>query len=104
LGAATLATASFDWLRLSSIRFSGSYENREATSASLDAGYIAMIGVSVVCVFALLGAGLNFELPASLLALTPFMAIAYARGDYFAAHMSARGPGPRVRPACHDAP
>jgi len=93
LGAATLATASFDWLRLSSIRFSGSYENREATSASLDAGYIAMIGVSVVCVFALLGAGLNFGLPASLLALTPFMAIAYARSDYFAAHMRARDQG-----------
>jgi O-antigen/teichoic acid export membrane protein len=93
LGAATLATTSFDWLRLSSIRFSASYENREATSASLDAGYIAMIGVSVVTVFALLGAGLNFGLPASLLALTPFMAIAYARSDYFAAHMRARDQG-----------
>jgi O-antigen/teichoic acid export membrane protein len=93
LGATTLATASFDWLRLSSIRFSGSYEDREATAASLDAGYIAMIGVSVVCVLALLAARRKLGLEASLLALTPFMAIAYARSDYFAALMRARDQG-----------
>ena len=47
LDAMTLGMALFDWLRLSSIRFSGADENREATAASLDASYIAMIVVAV---------------------------------------------------------
>ena len=93
LGATTLATASFDWLRLSSIRFSGAYEDRAATAASLDAGYIVMVGVAVAGVLALIAAGINFGLEGSLLALTPFMAIAYARSDYFAAYMRARDQG-----------
>ena len=93
LGATTLATASFDWLRLSSIQFSAAYEDRAATAASLDAGYIVMVGVTVACVLALIAAGINFGLEGSLLALTPFMAIAYARSDYFAAYMRARDQG-----------
>jgi O-antigen/teichoic acid export membrane protein len=101
LGATTLATTSFDWLRLSSIRFSGAYEDRAATAASLDAGYIVMVAVAVACVLALIAARINFGLEGSLLALTPFMAIAYARSDYFAAYMRARAtraaPSPCLR-------
>ena len=93
LTAMTLGMALFDWLRLSSIRFSGADENREATAASLDASYIAMIVVAVGLVAALFTLRIDYGLGAGLLTLTPFMAIAYARSDYCAAQMRARSQG-----------
>jgi len=90
LGASILAMAFFDWLRLSSIRFSAAAERREATAASLEASYIAMIVAAVVAVGALRALGIDFGMGASLLWLTPLMAIAYARSDYTAAQMRAR--------------
>jgi O-antigen/teichoic acid export membrane protein len=93
LGAQTLAAALFDWLRLSSIRFSVASDDREATAASLDAGFLAMIAITVGGAAALFALGLDFGLGAWLLALTPFMAIASARSDYCAALMRARDQG-----------
>jgi hypothetical protein len=90
LGATIVAMAFFDWLRLSSIRFSAAGERREATAASLEASYIAMI---VAAVGALRALGIDFGMGASLLWLTPLMAIAYARSDYTAAQMRARSQG-----------
>jgi O-antigen/teichoic acid export membrane protein len=93
LGASILAMTFFDWLRLSSIRFSAAGERREVTAASLEASYIAMIVVAVAAVGALYALGVNFGMGASLLLLTPLMAIAYARSDYCAALMRARSQG-----------
>jgi O-antigen/teichoic acid export membrane protein len=90
LGASTLGMALFDWLRLSSIRFSASGERREATAASLEASYLAMIGVAIAAVGSFLALGIDFGMGPSLLWLTPLMAIAYARSDYCAAQMRAR--------------
>ncbi len=90
LGASILAMGFFDWLRLSSIRFSAAGERREVTAASLEASYIAMIVAAVLAVGALRAAGVDFGMGASLLWLTPLMAIAYARSDYTAAQMRAR--------------
>jgi O-antigen/teichoic acid export membrane protein len=93
LGATIVAMAFFDWLRLSSIRFSAAGERREATAASLEASYIAMIVAAVVAVGALRALGIDFGMGASLLWLTPLMAIAYARSDFTAAQMRARSQG-----------
>jgi hypothetical protein len=94
LGASILAMTFFDWLRLSSIRFSAAGERREITAASLEASYIAMIVVAVAAVGALHALGVDFGMGASLILLTPLMAIAYARSDYCAALMRARWQGP----------
>ena len=93
LGASILAMTFFDWLRLSSIRFSAAGERREVTAASLEASYIAMIVAAVAAVGALRALGVDFGMGASLLLLTPLMAIAYARSDYCAALMRARSQG-----------
>ena len=90
LSATTLATALFDWLRLSAIRFSGGFDERERVAASLDAGYIAMIVLAVVGLAAFAALRVDVGLSPALLALTPFMAIAYARSDYAGAQMRAR--------------
>lgn len=93
LGASILAMTFFDWLRLSSIRFSAAGERREVTAASLEASYIAMIVAAVGAVGALHALGVDFGMGPSLLLLTPLMAIAYARSDYCAALMRARSQG-----------
>jgi O-antigen/teichoic acid export membrane protein len=93
LGAATLAMALFDWLRLSCVRFSAFDEGRQAIAASLEASYLAMIAATAIVVAALLALGLDRGLGASLVALAALMAIAYARSDYSAAQMRARSKG-----------
>jgi O-antigen/teichoic acid export membrane protein len=93
LSASTLATALFDWLRLSAIRFSGGYDERQRVAASLDAGYIAMIFLAVFGLAAFAALRVDVGLSPALLALTPFMAIAYARSDYAGAQMRARDQG-----------
>jgi len=103
LGASILAMTFFDWLRLSSIRFSAAGERREVIAASLEASYVAMIVAAVVAVGALRALGVDFGMGASLLLLTPLMAIAYARSDYCAALMRAL-PRARLCRACGDPP
>lgn len=90
LGATTLATALFDWLRLSSIRFSVTEDRRVPVASSLDAAYLAMIAFVVVLTLGLAATGADFGFGLGLLALTPFLAIAIARADYSAATMRAR--------------
>lgn len=90
LGATTLAAALFDWLRLSSIRFSAGEERRIPVASSLDAAYLAMIALALALTGALALAGVDFGFGPALLALTPFLAVAIARADYAAATMRAR--------------
>jgi O-antigen/teichoic acid export membrane protein len=92
LAATTLGMALFDWLRLSAIRFSGD-PSRPGISASLDGGYLAMIGVAVLGMLACMGAGWNFGAGPLLLALAPFLSIANARCDFCAAQFRARDQG-----------
>jgi O-antigen/teichoic acid export membrane protein len=90
LAAMTLATALFDWLRLSSQRFSGDLEGRARIAASLDAAFLAMMGLAALVVAVAALTGLRFGFGATLLALTPFVAIANARCDYSGAQLRAR--------------
>lgn len=90
LGATTLAAALFDWLRLSSIRFSANDERRIPVASSLDAAYLAMIALAVTLMLGLAAAGVDLGFGLGMLALTPFLAVAIARADYSAATMRAR--------------
>ena len=45
LAAVTLGGAMFDWLRFSSLRFAGDSEGGKQVAASLDAGYLLMMGL-----------------------------------------------------------
>jgi len=90
LAAVTLGGALFDWLRFSSIRFSGDSEERHRVAASLDAGYLAMMALLCLGAGAVASMGLRFGLAPSLLALTPLLAIALNRCDFSGALFRAR--------------
>jgi len=90
LAATTLATAFFDWLRLSSLRFSGDERARIDIAASLDAAYLAMMALAVAGVGICALAQIDFGLGLTLLALLPLLAIANARCDYSGALLRAR--------------
>jgi O-antigen/teichoic acid export membrane protein len=90
LAAGTVAAGVFEWLRQSSIRFSGQIEDRARIAATLDAGYlVAMallyvgVGVSYLC-------GQTFGVTPGALALTPLLAVALSRLDYAGAWLRAR--------------
>ncbi len=91
LAAVTLGGALFDWLRFSSIRFSGDSEGRKQVAASLDAGYLAMMGLLCLGAGAVASMGIRFGLTPALLALTPLLAIALNRCDFSGALFRARG-------------
>jgi len=90
LAAMTLATALFDWLRLSSQRFSGDLEGRISIAASLDLAFLAMMALAVLAIGFSALAGIRFGFGLTLVALTPFLAIANARCDYSGAQLRAR--------------
>jgi hypothetical protein len=90
LAAMTLATALFDWLRLSSQRFSGDHDGRAHIAASLDLAFLAMMALAVSAVAIAALAGFRFGFGLTLIALTPFVAIANARCDYSGAQLRAR--------------
>ena len=90
LAAMTLATAVFDWLRLSSQRFSGDIEGRARVAASLDLAFLVMMGLAVLAAAICFLAGFRFGFGLTLVALIPFVAIANARCDYSGAQLRAR--------------
>jgi O-antigen/teichoic acid export membrane protein len=91
LAAITLAGAVFDWLRHSSLRFSGDPEGRVGVAASLEASYLGGIVLLLVCFGAAAASGLRFGLTPGLLMMTPLLAIALNRVDYAGAQFRARG-------------
>lgn len=93
LGATTLGAALFDWLRLSSIRFSTGEERRVSVASSLDAAWLTMIALAFVATLGVMAIGSDIGFGRALLALTPFLAIAIARADYTSATMRARNLG-----------
>ena len=90
LAATTLGGAAFDWLRLSSLRFSGDQEGRERIAASLDLGYLVLIGLLYLGVVVAMGLGLRFGLSATQCLLLPLLAVALTRLDYAGAQFRAR--------------
>src|ERR1700677_255955 len=90
LAAVTLGGAMFDWLRFSSLRFGGDSEGRKQVAASLDAGYLSMMGLLLLGAGAVAASGVRFGLTPSLLALTPLLAIALNRCDFSGALFRAR--------------
>ncbi|MBV8474694.1 MAG: polysaccharide biosynthesis C-terminal domain-containing protein [Hyphomicrobiales bacterium] len=90
LAAMTLATALFDWLRLSSQRFSGDVEGRAPIAASLDLAFLVMMGLAVLAVAIGTLTGVSLGFGHALVALTPLVAIANARCDYSGAQFRAR--------------
>jgi O-antigen/teichoic acid export membrane protein len=90
LAAITLGGAMFDWLRFSSLRFAGDSEGRKQVAASLDAGYLLMVGLLCLGAGAVALSGVRFGLTPSLLMLTPLLAIALNRCDFSGALFRAR--------------
>jgi O-antigen/teichoic acid export membrane protein len=85
----TLAVGMLDWLRYSTLRFSGEPGGRAAIAASLEAGYFvltlaayAVVGLFVVC-------GWTFGFGAPLLMLTPLLGVAAHRVDFLGARFRA---------------
>jgi hypothetical protein len=80
----------FDWLRFSSLRFAGDSEGHRQVAASLDAGYLLMMGLLCLGAGVVGLSGVRFGLTPSLLALTPLLAIALNRCDFSGALFRAR--------------
>src|ERR1700760_872590 len=71
LASITLAGGMLDWLRYSTLRFSGEEEAKTTIASSLEAGYfvlalVAYLGVAILAAF-----GITFGLGVPLLLLTP---------------------------------
>jgi O-antigen/teichoic acid export membrane protein len=90
LAALTIGVAAFEWLRASSLRFSGDVEGRLRTAASLDVGYLGAMALLCVAVGAAGLSGATFGLTPALLALTPLLAVALTRVDFAGAQFRAR--------------
>ena len=90
LAALTIGVAAFEWLRASSLRFSGDIEGRLSTAASLDLGYLGAMALLCVAVGAAALSGATFGLTPALLALVPLLAIALTRVDFAGAQFRAR--------------
>src|ERR1700735_4464797 len=82
LASITLAGGMLDWLRYSTLRFSGEDDAKVAIASSLGAGYFALTLVAYLAVAALVGFGVTFGLGAPLLLLTPLLGVAAHRVDF----------------------
>ena len=90
LAALTLAGGTFDWLRISTIRFSGDVERRVSFASSLEAAYFGITIALYLAVAVLWLCGVDFGFGPTLLWLTPFFTVAISRVDYAAAQFRAR--------------
>ena len=90
LAALTIGVAAFEWLRSSSLRFSGDVEGRQRIAASLEVGYLIAMALLYLAIGAAVLCGFNFGLPPALLALTPLLAVALTRVDFAGAQFRAR--------------
>jgi len=90
LAALTLAGGTFDWLRISTVRFAGDSKRRVGYAASLEAAYLAIAVALYVTVAIAWLCGLDFGFGPVLLWLTPIFTVAISRVDYAAAQFRAR--------------
>ena len=90
LASITLAVGTLDWLRYSTLRYSGDQTAKAAIASSLETGYFALtiaayLGVGLLAVF-----GVTFNLGAVMLLLTPLLGAAAHRVDYTGAKFRVR--------------
>jgi O-antigen/teichoic acid export membrane protein len=90
LAALTLAGSTFDWLRFSTIRFSGDATRQASFVASLEAAYLAVTLLLYAGAGLLWAVGADFGLGPTLILLTPLYTVAISRVDYSAAQFRAR--------------
>jgi O-antigen/teichoic acid export membrane protein len=90
LASITLAGAMLDWLRYSSLRFSGDGQGSVQTESSLEAGYLIMAGFAYAAAGAAALVGCTFGFGLALLLLTPLLAVAAHRVDFTGAKFRVR--------------
>ncbi len=90
LASITLAGGTLDWLRYSTLRFSGDDEAKATVASSLEAGYLGLTLLVYLIVLGLAGCGVTFGLGAPLLLLTPLLGVAAHRVDFTGARFRAR--------------
>ncbi len=89
LASLTLASGMLDWLRLSSLRFSGDPATRLSVDSSLEAGYFALTLAAYAGVGLAVAFGATFGFGAPLLLLTPLLGVAAHRVDFMGAKFRA---------------
>ena len=87
-----LATGLFDWLRLSTTRFYGDKprESDPGLRATLNAAYLGLVGLLILCAAAVLGFGIEVGVSTGLAAAIVLGAIANGAFDFHAALARAR--------------
>jgi O-antigen/teichoic acid export membrane protein len=90
LASITLAGGMLDWLRYSTLRFSGEEEAKATIASSLEAGYFVLALTAYLGVALLAGFGFTFGLGVPLLLLTPLLGVAAHRVDFTGARFRAR--------------
>lgn len=90
LASITLASGMLDWLRYSSLRFSGERNEESVVASSLEAGYLALTLGAYALVGALVVFGQTFGLGVSLMLMTPLLGVAAHRVDFSGARFRAR--------------
>ncbi|MDE3176223.1 MAG: hypothetical protein KGM15_08995 [Pseudomonadota bacterium] len=93
LASITLAGGMLDWLRYSTLRYSGDDEAKSVIASSLEAGYFALTLVIYAAVGLCVALDATFGLGASLLLLTPLLGVAAHRVDFTGAQLRARDQG-----------
>ena len=93
LASITLAGGMLDWLRYSSLRFSGEEGGRVAIASSLEAAYFALMLAAYGLVGLSVAFGWTFGLGAPLLSLIPLLGVAAHRVDFLGAKFRARDEG-----------
>ena len=88
--AGTLSAGVFEWLRQSSLRFSGDHEGRADVAASLDLGYLLVMGLLFVAAGIAAASGYSFGLSTGIFMLTPLLAVGLSRVDFAGAVLRAR--------------
>lgn len=90
LAASVIGALAFDWLRLSTFRFSLSQADPSRAAVSLELGFLVMSVFCLGCAALAALAGADFGLGVKLTAFTFVLAVANARFDYSLARMRAR--------------
>ena len=93
LASITLAGGMLDWLRYSTLRFSGDDEAKTVIASSLEAGYFALTLAIYAAVGVCVALDATFGLGAPLLLLTPLLGVAAHRVDFTGAQFRARDQG-----------
>ncbi len=90
LASITLAVGALDWLRYSTLRYSGDQSAKAAIASSLEAGYFALTVSIYLGVGLLVAVGVTFNLGAAMMLLMPLLGAAAHRVDYSGAKFRVR--------------